>query len=148
VIKPSSLALAVALVGSCIGAPLHAAEDGILVQLQCSPHFSVQPFYDQKSKVKRLKGVVLVEFSVNAEGRIERPLVLEATAPERLQSSALRVVNRFRCKPGQDWAESGGPERRLRVNVVFKFEDEEVPKRLDESAEVVVVTAAVHRGLR
>jgi TonB family protein len=98
---------------------------------------------DPRTAVKqRQSGVVLVEFSVNANGRAERAVVLEATAPELLQSSALQVVKNFKCKPGKEWANAGGPERRVKLNVWFKIDDEEAPKLLDADAEVVTVAIA------
>jgi TonB family protein len=146
--KPSGLAVAVALVGSCVGVPVHAADHGILGQLGCEPRFGHRPFYDRTAILKRQSGVVLVEFSVNAKGHPERPAVIEATAPKGLQSAALRVAMNFRCKPGKDWAEAGGPDRRVKLNVVFKFENEEAPALIDEDAEVVTVTAAMERHPR
>ena len=143
--KLSGLAVAVALVSSCVGVPEPAPHRGMLAQLGCSPNFSDQPFYDPMAVRQRQSGVVLVELSVNAEGRPERLVVLEATAPEVLQFAALRVAENFKCEPGKDWVKAGGPERRVRLNVVFKLKKKEVQNPIDEGAEVVTVRARVDR---
>lgn len=142
------LAAIVALIAACMAVPARAAKDDILAQLDCGPRSKDKPYYHRTAVLQHQTGVVLVEFSVNAKGRTERAIVISATAPEVLQSSALRVAQNFKCKPGNDWAETGGPERRIKLNVVFKFENEEAPKPIDESAGVVVVTAAADGGRR
>ena len=138
-------ALATALLVTFTGTVASAAEHGILSQLRCDPKFADQAFYDPAAVHLHQSGAVLVEFSVNAKGRAERPVVIQATAPEVLQSAALRVARNFKCKPGKDWAETGGPEQRVRLNVLFHFKDEGVPKLIDEAAEVVTVVHLLRR---
>jgi TonB family protein len=140
--KRGCLATVMAFAAMWVGMPTWAADGGILSQLRCGPKFSDRPFYHPTAVQQRQSGVVLVEFSVNAKGRAERALVLEATAPELLQSSALQVVKNFKCNPGKEWADAGGPERRVKLNVVFKIDDEEAPKLLDADAEAVTVAIA------
>jgi TonB family protein len=135
----------IASVALWTGMPLQAAENGILTQIGCAPNFANRPFYHSTAVRKRQSGAVLVEFSVSQRGEIQRPVVIEATAPHLLQSGALEVVKNFKCKPGKDWTETGGPERRLRLNVLFKLNEDEAPKLIDEAAEVVTVAAASKR---
>ena len=47
----------------------------------------------------------------------------------------------MRCQPDLTWMENGGPEKRIRVNVLFKLKGfDETAQRLDPDADEIVIT--------
>jgi len=105
----------------------------------CKP--KVDDYYPAKAIRLDEVGSVLVEFSVKGAGAPQDVAVLRATAPGTLQEAALRVIRSMRCQPDLTWMENGGPEKRIRVNVLFKLKGfDETAQRLDPDADEIVIT--------
>jgi len=99
-------------------------------------------YFHPKAVRLHQSGTVLVEYSVNSKGLTERVVVLQSTASESLEESALLLLSKMRCKPSKEWISSGGPQERLRLNVLFQFFDEEPAKPIDPEAEVITITTS------
>jgi len=82
-----------------------------------------------------------MEYTMTAKGLAEQIAVVKSTASKSLQESAMRLLRGVRCKPTKEWINGGGPQRRLRLNVVFQFFNESPVKPIDSNSEVVSISA-------
>lgn len=116
-----------------------------MAEASCKPR--IEDFYPAKAIRLQEVGTVLVEFSVKGKGKPEDVVIIRSTAPGTLQEAARKVIDSLRCNPGQAWNEAGGPQRRIRLNVLFKLKGfDETADRLDPEADQVVITgmSALH----
>ncbi len=97
-------------------------------------------FFDPKAKRLGQFGAVLVEYSINAKGEAERVVILKSTASRILGKAATRVIRDLRCKPTEDWSQSGGPQRRLKVNVIFQYKGGEPVPLIDPAEDVITIS--------
>jgi TonB family protein len=118
-----------------------AASDETWTRLQCRGKDGAT-FYPPMARQRHESGAVLLEYSVNTTGLTERIVVLKSTAPESLHKAAIRLLSQLRCTPDVEWVNGGGPQRRLRINVLFQFIDEEVTKPIDAEAVIIAVSTA------
>ena len=140
--RPGGLIKSVATMGALLASAGVLAADDLFSQLRCTPEFSKSSYYQVEAVQQRLTGAVLLEFSINAKGRTQNIAIIESTAPDLLKISAVGVIENFRCKPNEEWMGEGGPQRRLRLNVLFKFKNEEGPKPIDPELETIVISAS------
>lgn len=59
----------------------------------------VQPVYPPKAKARQIEGHVVVEFSVQEDGRVQNPYVVESKPEQVFDKAALRAIREFRFKP-------------------------------------------------
>jgi TonB family protein len=114
-------------------------------QLRCAGKRGVS-YYPSEARQRRESGAVLLEYSVNGKGVPERIVLLESTAPESLQIAAMKLLSQARCKPDAAWIEGGGPQQRLKMNVLFQFINGEPTQPLDAQAGVVRISTEPLRG--
>jgi TonB family protein len=140
--------MAIALVGALAASHATAEKpDNVWTQLKCRGKGGVR-YYPPEARWRRETGAVLLEYSVNAKGVPERIVVLETTAPESLQTAAGRLLSQVRCKPDAAWVEGGGPQQRLKINVLFQFTDGEPTNPIDAEAMRIRVSAVGSRDPR
>lgn len=63
------------------------------------PIVKVQPVYPRHALARNLEGYVLVEFTIDALGRVVDVRVIEASPPGVFERAALQAAQRFRYKP-------------------------------------------------
>lgn len=80
--------------------------DGPVVEFV--PHFEdlvatriVQPVYPPEAKARQIEGHVVVEFSVEEDGRVLNPYVVESKPEQIFDRAALRAIREFRFKPAE-----------------------------------------------
>jgi len=59
-----------------------------------------EPIYPYRAREKNLTGMVLVNFLVTREGRVEQASVVQSNPPEVFEEAALQAVSSWRFKPG------------------------------------------------
>jgi TonB family protein len=141
--------MAMALVAALAAAAAAAEEpDQTWTQLGCRGKEGVS-YYPPVAIQRNQSGAVLLQYSVNAKGRPERIAVLDATASASLQAAAMQLLSDVRCKkPDKAWVESGGPQQRFKLNVLFQFIDEEPATPIDAKAGIVRVSVEKSRGAK
>ncbi len=124
-----------AIIGSLFQSPTTASD---LKDLACKA--APDAYYHPKAIRLHESGSVLVEYSVSKKGLTKRIVVLQSTASESLNESAILYVTNMRCNPSEEWIKSGGPKKRLRLNVLFQFTNEEPSTPIDPAADWVRFT--------
>ncbi len=119
--------------------PISATAEPETKQPGCVP--KAASYFDPSAIRLGQHGTVLVEYSVNANGVTERVVVRESTASKSLERSAVRFVRGMQCRRGKDWQLNGGPQQRLKVNLLFQFRGREPATPIDPTAEVIVIAA-------
>ena len=119
-----------------------ALADEWIDRANCKPNRQ-QDYYPPKAIRLNQVGTVLVEFSVQGKGPPDPAVVVRATASVELRYAAIRVIRLMLCDPDPKWMDDGGPQRRIRLNVIFRLKGfEETPGRLDPDADEVVITGS------
>ena len=126
-----------------------------LAALCCEPSFAdewldragckdkVDIYYPPTAIRKNEVGSVLVEFTVEGNGAPTGITTDKSKTPWYIQDAAKRVVRLMTCSPDSKWAEDGGLQRRLRLNVIFHLKGlDETPGKVDPDADYVVITAS------
>lgn len=132
--------LAAIMLASALGTPVFA--DEWLNRAACEAN-RIQDYYPPEGIRREKTGTLLVEFSVKGIGPPTGITVMPTRLPGYLQDAAARIVRFMTCRPDSKWIEDGGPERRLRLNVIFRLKGvDETPGRLDPDADEVVITGA------
>jgi TonB family protein len=119
--------------------PVSAVADPEMKVLGCTPKMSGLHFHPKAIRLNQ-DGAVLVEYSVSSKGVTEGVVVLKSTASEPLEESAVRLVAGMRCKPGEDWQQTGGPQRRLKLNVLFQYIGRDPVKPIEPTEDVITVS--------
>jgi TonB family protein len=133
------LLVAIAIAGLASG-PSRA--DDWLTRASCKPEVG-QDFYPAPAIGRNQVGTVLVEFSVQGKGPPDHVIVIGAKASQVLKDGASRFMRLLRCDPDPKWMDDGGPQRRIRLNVIFRLKGwDETPERLDPDADQVVITGS------
>jgi TonB family protein len=131
----SMIAVAVALL------PISANADSEMKGMGCAQKAG-ESYFDPKAIRLDEDGAVLIEYSVNQKGVPERIVVLESTASKSLERSAVRLVAETRCKPGESWQQDGGPQKRLKLNVVFQFKGRTPVSPIEPAEDVITVSTS------
>lgn len=88
------------------------------------------PVYPPAARAEGVEGVVLVEYRVDAEGRVREPRVLRAEPPGVFDAAALEAVRSWRYRP---WRRDGRPVPVEGVQSTLRFRLGEVSDaRLEE----------------
>lgn len=82
------------------------------------PIVTIAPQYPQRALQRGIEGWCLVSFTVNENGGVEDPVVVDADPPNIFDSSSLRAVTRFKFNPKM---ENGKPVRTTGVQYVFRY---------------------------
>src|SRR5262245_38781283 len=72
------------------------------------------PAYPFGALTRGIEGSVLLEYSVDARGRVVSPRVVEATPPGVFERAALHALARWRYQP------HGGAARPMKVRLTFR----------------------------
>lgn len=72
------------------------------------------PAYPFGALARGIEGSVLLEYAVDARGRVVAPRVLEATPPGVFERAALHALSRWRYQP------HGGAARLMKVRLTFR----------------------------
>lgn len=83
-----------------------------------APLYVVQPIYPLSAAMKEVEGFVVVEFSVQENGRVLNPIVVNSEPRVLFDQAALNAVSRFRFKPREV---GGDPVRVDNVQLKFSF---------------------------
>jgi TonB family protein len=126
-----------------------------LAGLFCGPSFADQwldragckekiaDYYPPEAIRREKVGTVLVEFTVKGNGPPTAIAVVPSKLPRFLQDAGVRVIRSMSCTPDSKWLEDGGPQRRLRVNVIFRLKGlDETAGVIDPDAEEIVITGS------
>jgi protein TonB len=88
------------------------------------------PVYPPAARAQGVEGVVLVEYRVDAEGRVREPRVVRAEPPGVFDAAALEAVRSWRYRP---WRRDGRPVPLEGVQSTLRFRLGEVSDaRLEE----------------
>ena len=88
-------------------------------------------------------GSVLVEFTVTGNGAPTDITTNKSKTPRYIQDAARRLVRLMTCSPDPKWTDDGGPQKRLRLNVIFHLKGlDETPGKIDPDADYVVITGS------
>jgi TonB family protein len=128
------------MIAAAILLPISAATGAQNKALECVSRSD--PYYDPKAKRLGQFGAVLVEYSINAKGEAEGVLVLKSAASQILEDAAVRFVSGMRCKTTEEWLQSGGPQQRLKVNVLFQFKGREPVSPVDPAEDAITITTS------
>lgn len=116
------LGIAVVLLTGCAASGGGGAE---LRWLEGAP-----PVYPPAARAEGIEGVVLVEYRVDAEGRVRAPRVVRAEPPGVFDAAALDAVRSWRYRP---WRRDGRPVPVEGVQSTLRFRLGEVSDaRLEE----------------
>lgn len=63
------------------------------------PIYRVPPQYPRHALLNRVEGWVIVEFTIDTQGRVKSPRVVDASPKGVFEGAALNAVKRFRFKP-------------------------------------------------
>ncbi len=63
------------------------------------PIYQVPPQYPRQALMNRVEGWVVVEFTIDTQGQVKSPRVIDSTPKGVFDSAALNAVKRFRFKP-------------------------------------------------
>ena len=94
-------------------------ESGSDAETDLKPLIKVTPQYPARARLNRIQGSVELEFTVTAEGTVERPRVLSATPRRTFEQAAMAAVKRWRYPP----REAGAQPVTLREQIDFRLED-------------------------
>jgi len=81
----------------------------------------IPPRYPSRAARRGLEGWVKVEFTVDAQGRVQDPEVLDSEPSRVFDRAALRAIRRWRFKPATESGEA--VSRRAVQTITFKLED-------------------------
>lgn len=87
------------------------------------PLVRINPIYPRRAAERRIEGWVVVKFSINEQGMVESPEVVDAEPRGIFESAAVRAIRKWRYKPK---IEGGKPVKRhgISVKLTFNLEDE------------------------
>lgn len=85
---------------------------------QYLPIVTFDPVYPQRALLGEVEGWCLVAFTVNENGGVEDPVVLDAEPPGVFNSASLRAVSRFKFNPR---TENGQAVKTPGVQYLFTF---------------------------
>lgn len=82
------------------------------------PIVTIAPQYPQRALQRGIEGWCLVSFTVNENGGVEDPMVVDGEPPGMFDSSSLRAVTRFKFNPK---VEKGQPVKTHGVQYLFRY---------------------------
>lgn len=80
------------------------------------PIIEVRPEYPEKARYRHIEGHVLVEFTVNEQGRVEDPVVIESEPPKVFDRAVLAAARRARFQPKKENGRAIAVRVRQRLN--------------------------------
>jgi protein TonB len=87
------------------------------------PLVRINPIYPRRAAERRIEGWVVVKFSINEQGMVENPEVVDADPRGIFESAAIRAIRKWKYRPK---IEGGKPVKRrgISVKLTFDLEDE------------------------
>lgn len=87
------------------------------------PLVRINPIYPRRAAERRIEGWVIVKFSINEQGMVENPEVVDANPRGIFESAAIRAIRKWKYRPK---IEGGKPVKRygISVKLTFDLEDE------------------------
>ena len=105
---------------------LPADSDGTLPDgksLKYPPHFqfTVQPAYPEYARRRGIEGFVILQFTVDINGRVVEPSVHQANPQGYFETAALRAIKQWRFYPGRNDKRTPVPCRlQIRLDFILK----------------------------
>lgn len=123
--------------------PLRQGE--ILVNGLVARATAVHDYYPPEKRRKGQSGRASLAYSVDANGRVVRVYALVSDDPV-FEPYAAQVLADLRFKVPPDWAASGGPWRRFRIQVTFTIEGQPPLPVWAQGESVILITGSMSRG--
>jgi TonB family protein len=105
-----------------------------------------QAYYPASAVIQNRQGRVLLEYSVNGEGRVSAVKIISEEPRGAFAKAARTFMANLTCRVPADWAQDAGPGKRYRLNMIFEFAPGGKLQPLSARDPVFNVTATRPRG--
>jgi protein TonB len=82
----------------------------------------ITPNYPEYARRRGIEGFVILQFTININGRVTNPSVQQANPPDHFETAALRAIKQWQFSPGRN--DNGTPiPCRFQMRIDFKLEN-------------------------